>query len=69
MQKTMKIDGMMCGHCEATVRKALEAMPQVEKAEVSHVTGSAVLTLTAPVENDTLKQTVEALEYKVLSVE
>ena len=68
MQKTMKIEGMMCAHCEATVKKALEALPQVENAEVSHEAGSAVLTLTEEVEDEVLKNAVEAKDYKVLEI-
>ena len=68
MTKTMKIDGMMCGHCEARVRKALEAMPQVSSAEVSHTQGTAVVTLSAPIDDAALKQAVEAQDYKVLDI-
>ena len=68
MTKTMKIDGMMCGHCEARVRKALEALPQVASAEVSHAQGTAVVTLSAPVDDAALKQAVEAQDYKVLDI-
>ena len=68
MTKTMKIDGMMCGHCEARVRKALEALPQVALAEVSHAQGTAVVTLSAPVDDAALKQAVEAQDYKVLDI-
>ncbi len=69
MVKTMKIEGMMCGHCEARVKKALEALPQVASAEVSHSAGTAVVTLSAEVSAETLKQAVEAQDYKVISVE
>ena len=69
MKKTMKIEGMMCPHCEARVKKTLEAIEGVESAEVSHVSGTAVVTLSAPVADDTLRQAVEAQEYKVLSIE
>ena len=69
MVKTMKIEGMMCGHCEARVKKALEALPQVASAEVSHSAGTAVVTLSAEVPAETLKQAVEAQDYKVISVE
>lgn len=69
MQKTMKIEGMMCGHCEATVKKCLEALAEVEKAEVSHEAGTAVVTLSGTVSDDILKKTVEDKDYKVLSVE
>ena len=68
MTKTMKIDGMMCGHCEARVRKALEALPQVASAEVSHAQGTAVVTLSAPIDDAALKQAVEAQDYKVLDI-
>ena len=69
MTKTMKIEGMMCGHCEARVKKTLEAIEGVEAAEVSHTAGTAVVTLTAEVANDVLKDAVEAQDYKVLSVD
>ncbi len=69
MTKTMKIEGMMCGHCENRVRKVLEALPQVESALVSHEKGEAVVTLCENLDNEVLKQTVEAQDYKVLSVE
>ena len=69
MTKTMKIEGMMCGHCEATVKKALEALPEVTEAAVSHEAGTAVVTMTAEVSDETLTKTVEALDYKVVSVQ
>ncbi len=69
MEKTMKIEGMMCGHCEARVKKALEALDGVTEAAVSHESGTAVVKLGAPVENDVLKQAVEAQDYKVTSIE
>ena len=69
MEKTMKIEGMMCGHCEATVKKALEALPEVEQAVVSHTEGTAVVTLTGAVADDVLKKTVEEKDYKVLSIQ
>ena len=69
MTKTMKIEGIMCGHCEARVKKALEALDAVELAEVSHVTGTAVVTLKAPVADEALKAAVEAQDYPVLSIE
>ena len=69
MTKTMKIEGMMCGHCEASVKKALEALDGVSQAEVSHTTGTAVVTLTADVSDETLKSTVEAKDYKVTSIQ
>ena len=68
MEKTMEIKGMMCPHCEATVRTALEAMPQVQAAQVSHESGTAVVTLTAPVEDDTLRRTVEDKGYTVTAI-
>ena len=67
MEITMKIEGMMCGHCEATVKKALEAVTGVKSAEVSHEKGTAVVALSEPVEFEVLKKTVEDLEYKVLA--
>ncbi len=66
MTKTMKIEGMMCPHCEATVKKTLEAFPQVDSAEVSHKEGTAVLTLNSDVSDDELKKAVEEQGYKVL---
>ena len=69
MKKTMKIEGMMCGHCEASVKRALEAIPQVESAEVSHVSGTAVVTLREPVADDVLRAAVEAKDYRVTSVD
>ena len=68
MEKTLEIKGMMCPHCEATVRTALEAMPQVQTAQVSHESGTAVVTLTAPVEDDTLRRTVEDKGYTVTAI-
>ncbi len=68
MTKTMKIEGMMCSHCEARVKKALEALPEVASAEVSHEAGTAVVTLSAPVEDAVLTKAVEDQDYKVLSV-
>lgn len=69
MTKTMKIEGMMCGHCEATVKKALEAVAGVSSAEVSHEKGTAVVTLASDVENSVLTKAVEDKEYKVLGIE
>ena len=69
MTKTMKIEGMMCGHCEARVRKTLEAIEGVTEAAVSHETGTAVVTLSEEVPSEVLKDAVEAQDYKVLSVE
>ena len=69
MEKTMKIEGMMCGHCEARVKKVLEALPQVDEAEVSHTEGTAVVTLNAELDDETLKKTVEDQDYKVVGIE
>lgn len=66
MEKTLKIEGMMCGHCEATVKKALEAIPGVEKADVSHEKGTAVVTLSKDVDDAVLKKAVEDKDYKVI---
>ena len=68
MTKTMKIDGMMCSHCEGRVKQSLEGLAQVSKAEVSHEKGTAVVTLTAEVSNDVLKKTVEDQGYNVISI-
>ena len=68
MTKTMKIDGMMCSHCEGRVKKSLEGLAQVSQAEVSHEKGTAVVTLTAEVSNDVLKKTVEDQGYNVVSI-
>ena len=68
MKKTISIEGMMCGHCEATVKKALEALPEVTEAEVSHTAGTAVVTLSAPVDDAVLKRTVEAKDYTVTGI-
>ena len=69
MIKTMKIEGMMCGHCEARVKKVLEALPEVDAAEVSHEAGTAVVTLNAGIDDDVLKKAVEDQDYKVLGIE
>ncbi len=69
MEKTMKIEGMMCGHCEATVKKCLEALAEVSEAVVSHETGTAVVKLTGEISDGILKKTVEDKDYKVLSIE
>ena len=69
MKKVMKIEGMMCGHCEARVKKALEALAGVESAEVSHEKGTAVVSMSADVADDTLKEAVEAQDYKVDSIQ
>ena len=69
MTKTMNIEGMMCGHCEARVKKALEALAGVESAEVSHEKGTAVVSMSADVADDTLKEAVETQDYKVNSIQ
>lgn len=69
MKKIIHIEGMMCGHCEAAVKKALEALPQVDEAVVSHEAGTAELTLNAEIADDVLKKTVEDKDYTVTSVE
>ena len=68
MTKTMKIEGMMCEHCEASVKKALEALDGVESVQVSHKEAEAVVSLSAPVENAVLKKAVEERDYKVLEI-
>ncbi|MCM1386773.1 MAG: heavy metal translocating P-type ATPase [Bacillus sp. (in: Bacteria)] len=68
MEKTMEIKGMMCGHCEAAVKKALEELPEVKEALVSHEKGNALVTLQSEVADDVLKKTVEALDYEVVSI-
>lgn len=69
MEKTMKIEGMMCGHCEARVKKCLEAVPGVTEAAVSHEQGTAVVTLGEAVADEALKSAVEAQDYKVISIQ
>ena len=69
MTKTMKINGMMCGHCEARVKKTLEALEQVTEAVVSHEAGTAVVTLNAEISNEELKKVIEDQDYEVVSVE
>ena len=69
MKKTLNVEGMMCGHCEARVKKALEAVPGVTEAAVSHETGTAVVTLSEDVADDVLKQAVEAQDYKVTGIQ
>ena len=69
MKKKMEIEGMMCGHCEAAVKKALEAVDGVESAEVSHENGTAVVEISKDVENEVLKKVVEDKDYIVKSVE
>lgn len=65
MEKTLIIEGMMCGHCEASVKKALEALPEVDSADVSHEKGVAVVKLNSGIADTELKSVVEALDYKV----
>ena len=69
MKKTMKIEGMMCSHCEASVKKALEAIDGVESAEVSHEAGTAIVTMSKEVSNDVLKSAVEAKDYNITGIE
>ena len=69
MKKTLHVEGMMCGHCEARVKKALEALPEVTEAVVSHEAGTAVVTLSAEVSDDVLKKTVEDQDYKVTGIQ
>ena len=69
MTKKMTIEGMMCGHCSARVKKVLEALPQVEEAIVSHEEGTAIVTLTERLADDILRKTVEDQDYKVISME
>ena len=69
MTRTLKVEGMMCGHCEARVKKALEAVPGVESAAADHTAGTAVVTLSTPVADEILKAAVEAQDYQVTGVE
>ena len=69
MEKTMEIKGMMCGHCEATVKKALEALPEVEEAVVSHEKGTAIVKVQADIADDVLKKTVEEKDFEVISIQ
>ena len=69
MTKTMTIEGMMCKHCEARVKKTLEALPEVAEAVVSHEAGTAVVTLAAELSNEALTKVIEDQDYKVISVE
>ena len=69
MKKTLKVEGMMCGHCEARVKKALEALPEVTEAVVSHETGTAIVTLNADVADDVLKKAVEDQDYPVTDIQ
>ena len=68
MQKTIKIEGMMCGHCEARVKKCLEALPQVEEAVADHKKGRAVVTLSGEIADEALKKAVEDQDYKVTGI-
>lgn len=68
MEKTMKIEGMMCAHCEARVKKCLEALAQVDEAVVSHEAGTAQVKLNAEIEDAQLRQAVEAQDYKVQEI-
>lgn len=69
MNRTVHIEGMMCPHCEATVKKALEALDGVSAAAVSHEAGTAVVTLSAPVADEVLKNAVEAKDYTVTGID
>ncbi len=69
MKKTMKITGMMCAHCEAAVKKALEELPEVKEAVVSHEAGTAVVELETELADEILKEAVEAKDYTVESIE
>ena len=68
MEKTMKIEGMMCPHCEGRVKKILEDLPQVTEAVVSHVEGTAIVKLTESVDNEMLKKLIEDQGYKALEI-
>ena len=68
MEKTLEITGMMCGHCEARVKKVLEALPEVEEAVVSHEKGTAVVKLSGEVADDVLKKAVEDQDYEVTAM-
>ena len=69
MKKTMKIEGMMCAHCEARVKKCLEALPEVTEAVVSHEAGTAEVSLSGEIGDDVLKKAVEDQDYKVLGIQ
>ena len=69
MKKTLKVEGMMCGHCEARVKKALEALPEVTEAVVSHEAGTAIVTLNADIADDVLKKAVEDQDYPVIDIQ
>lgn len=68
MEKTLTIEGMMCSHCEARVKKALEALPEVEQAAVSHEAGTAVVTLKSQISDEALKKAVEDQDYTVTGI-
>lgn len=68
LKKTIKIEGMMCGHCEAAVKSALEALPEVSEADVSHENGTAVVSLSKNIEDSVLKEAVEAKDYTVTEI-
>ena len=69
MERTMKIEGMMCGHCEARVKKTLEGIEGVAEAKVSHTAGTAIVTLNGAVSDDVLRKAVEDQDYKVVGIE
>ena len=69
MEQTKKMEGMMCTHCEARVKKALEALPEVSTADVSHEKGTAVVTLSGQLADEALKKAVEDQDYKVLGIQ
>ena len=69
MEKTVRIEGMMCGHCEATVKKALEALPFVEAADVSHDTGTAKLTLSGELDTQAVRTAIEDKDFTFVGVE
>ena len=69
MKKTLKIEGMMCAHCEAAVKKALLAIPGIEEAEVSHEKGTAEITLSSGVDDEVIKKAIEDKDYKFLGAE
>ena len=68
MERTMNIEGMMCGHCEARVKKVLEALEEVEQAVVSHEAGTAVITLKAEISTEELKKVIEDQDYRVTEI-
>ena len=69
MEKTLKVEGLMCMHCDARVKKVLEALPEVEEATANHETGIVNVVLAAPVADEVLKKTVEDQDYKVLEIQ